>query len=345
MRLDARAWPTRRHEKRRTDRVGQGWLIRETHPIGKRGDTLMSSSMPMPMNRRQMLFASGAAMLGAGSFGRAFAAADAPKKVLFFTKSSGFQHSVITRKGDSLSHAEQILVDLGKQNGFDVTPSKDGRMFEPDKIGEWDAFFFETTGDLTKAGPHNDGQPISAAGEKALYEAFRSGKGFLGAHCATDTFGPHRGRGTDDPYVQMIGGYFGGHGPQQVAKLEINDVAFPGVKGFGTGTFEINDEWYNNIGLADDLHVIFTHVTEGMKGDDYKRPNYPETWARMHGKGRVFYTSMGHREDVWSNPKFQGLLVGALTWATGKVDADVAANVSSVTPGYKDVPAKNRPKK
>ena len=148
-------------------------------------------------------------------------------------------------------------------------------MFEPDKIGEWDAFFFETTGDLTKPGPHNDGQPISAAGEKALYEAVRSGKGFLGVHCATDTFGPHRGRGTDDPYVQMIGGYFGGHGPQQVAKLEINDAAFPAAKGFGTGTFEINDEWYNNVGLADDLHVIFTHVTEGMKGDDYKRPNYP----------------------------------------------------------------------
>ena len=31
----------------------------------------------------------------------------------------------------------------------------------------------------------------------------------------------------------------------------------------------------------------------------------------MHGKGRVFYTSMGHREDVWDNPLFQNLLLGA----------------------------------
>ena len=45
-----------------------------------------------------------------------------------------------------------------------------------------------------------------------------------------------------------------------------------------------------------------------MKGTTYERPNYPETWARMHGKGRVFYTSMGHREDVWENPMYQGLL-------------------------------------
>ena len=54
----------------------------------------------------------------------------------------------------------------------------------------------------------------------------------------------------------------------------------------------------------------------------YERPNFPETWARMHGKGRVFYTSMGHREDVWENPLYQGLLLGALGWATGKVDAE-----------------------
>ena len=57
-----------------------------------------------------------------------------------------------------------------------------------------------------------------------------------------------------------------------------------------------------------------------MKGEDYQRPNFPATWARMHGKGRVFYTSLGHRDDVWTNPVFQNLLVGALSWATGQVE-------------------------
>ena len=66
----------------------------------------------------------------------------------------------------------------------------------------------------------------------------------------------------------------------------------------------------------------------------------------MHGKGRVFYTSMGHREDVWENPLYQGLLLGALGWATGKVDADVEPNVAKVTPGYDTLPkAPSRPKK
>ena len=306
-----------------------------------RGDFAMSS-----MNRRQMLLASGAAFLGAGVAGRAFAAAKAgTPKVLFFTKSSGFQHSVITRKGDKLSHAEQILTDLGKEHGFEVHASKDGRLFEPDKIGQWDAFFFETTGDLTKEGPHKDGHPMSEDGLKAFLGAIESGKGFLGSHCATDTFGHHRGQQAEDPYTKMIGGHFGGHGAQQPSKLQIVDPKFPGANSFGEGTFTITDEWYNNIYLADDLHVIYAHLTEGMKGPDYERPNYPQTWARTHGKGRVFYTSMGHREDVWANPHFQGLLLGGLSWATGKVDADVTPNVTSATPGYKEIPAKNRPKK
>ncbi|MFO0908406.1 MAG: ThuA domain-containing protein [Isosphaeraceae bacterium] len=302
--------------------------------------------MSRRLSRREMMLAAGAAALGASAYAQGAAAASFAdrKKVLFFTKSSGFQHSVITRKGQELSHAEKILTELGEKHGYDVVCSKDGTVFNPGSIEKFDAFVFETTGDLTKPGPHNDGPPMSPEGEKALHEAIRSGKGFLGIHCATDTFGPHRGRGADDPYIQMIGGQFGGHGAQQVARLEVASPSFPGAKALGSKSFEITDEWYNNINLGDDLHVIYAHVTEGMKGADYDRPNYPETWARRHGKGRVFYTSMGHREDVWANPKFQELLTGALAWVTGKVDAEVAPNVSSVTPGYKTVPPKNRPK-
>src|SRR4051812_45995239 len=107
--------------------------------------------MSSTLNRRQMLLASDAAFLGPALMTRALAAQKgAVKKVLFFTKSSGFPHPVISRHDDKLSHAEQILTDLGKDHGFDVVCSKDGMMFEPDKIGEWDAFVFETTGDLTK---------------------------------------------------------------------------------------------------------------------------------------------------------------------------------------------------
>lgn len=76
--------------------------------------------------------------------------------------------------------------------------------------------------------------------------------------------------------------------------------------------------------------------TTGMKktGGDrcYDRPSYPATWAHTYGKGRVFYTNMGHREDVWTNPVFQQILLGGINWAVGNVNAAVRPNLHSVTP-------------
>jgi type 1 glutamine amidotransferase len=282
----------------------------------------------MSLNRRQALLAAGASLLLPQAL-RAAQGGKAPK-VLFFTKSAGFQHSVITRKDDQLGHAERILTNLGKEHGFEVVCSKDGRLFDPDKIGQWDAFAFYTTGNLTE--PGNDKQPpMSAEGKQALLDAVAGGKGFVGFHCATDSF---HSRGNEvDPYIKMIGGEFIVHGAQQVASFTVTNPSFPGASGFGKA-FELNDEWYAQKNLADDLHVIIAHETKGMQGPMYQRPNFPMTWARKHDKGRVFYTSMGHREDVWENAKFQGLVIGGLMWATGRADADVTPNVSRVTPGY-----------
>src|SRR5262249_849925 len=149
-----------------------------------------ASTMSSQWNRREWLLAGAASWLGVSSAKGLLAQSQGEtKKVLFFTKSSGFQHSVITRQGGQLSLAERILTEIGKQHGFEVVASKDGRLFEPDRIGAWDAFVFETTGDLTRS--NTDKQPpMSPDGEKAFYDAIRGGKGFLGIHCAADTFAP-----------------------------------------------------------------------------------------------------------------------------------------------------------
>jgi type 1 glutamine amidotransferase len=69
-----------------------------------------------------------------------------------------------------------------------------------------------------------------------------------------------------------------------------------------------------------------------MEGPLDQRPPFPATWARMQGKGRVFYTSLGHREDVWTNDIFQKIVLGGLAWALGNVQADVTPNFRQVTP-------------
>jgi type 1 glutamine amidotransferase len=64
----------------------------------------------------------------------------------------------------------------------------------------------------------------------------------------------------------------------------------------------------------------------------YDRPPFPSTWCRMHGRGRVFYTSMGHREDVWTNPLFQQILLGGLQWSLGDTKTAIPPNIDRVAP-------------
>jgi hypothetical protein len=59
----------------------------------------------------------------------------------------------------------------------------------------------------------------------------------------------------------------------------------------------------------------------------------------------VFYTSMGHREDVWTNPRFQNVLLGGLGWAAGNVNADIKPNIETATPGYREIQPREEPKK
>ncbi|HZK79440.1 MAG TPA: ThuA domain-containing protein [Humisphaera sp.] len=301
-------------------------------------------------------------------------ASKAKKKILFFTKSSGFQHSTITRKSPGeLAFAEKLLTEFGGEHGFEVTCSKDGSLFTPEYLAGFDALAFYTTGDLTKDSDRNimipklgaDGKPekdskghainekgplmkepgMGVAGKAAFLEAIKNGKGFIAFHCGSDTFHgkaqPHKpgemlrdvnaeAKDEFDPYIQMLGGEFITHGSQQPALLKVVDPKFPGAAAFENASFP--EEWYSLKNFAPDLHVVITQVCEGMKGPMYQRDPYPETWARMSGKGRVFYTSMGHREDVWTKPEFQGLVVGALHWITGQVEVDVTPNIKEVAP-------------
>ena len=308
-------------------------------------------------NRRAFLVGSGAAAaaISLARFPEALGAdIAAPKrKLLFFTKSSGYEHSSIRRKSpDRLSHAEQVVTDLGKTHGFEATCTKDGRIFEPSKLAAFDAFMFYTTGDLTDAGTDKN-PPMSTEGKEAFLDLIKNGKGFVGTHSASDTFHSpgNKGHGPArfvqdgdhvDPYVAMLGAEFIIHGAQQRARMTVADKAFPGMTAAGDG-FEMLEEWYTLKNHAKNLHVLLVQEP-GLKGGMYDRPAYPATWARMHDKGRVFYTSMGHREEVWLNPIFQSILLGGLSWAFGDVNADAAPNIEKITPDYLTVGKQDPPK-
>src|SRR4029079_11292187 len=98
------------------------------------------------------------------------ASSAAPRaQVLFFTKSSGYEHAVIRWADDRPSFCERILKQLGVDHRIDFTFSKDGSLFSPQYLAGFDAVFFFTSGDLTAVG--TDGQPaMTAAGKQALID-------------------------------------------------------------------------------------------------------------------------------------------------------------------------------
>ena len=144
----------------------------------------------------------------------------------------------------------------------------------------------------------------------------------------------------------MLGGEILNHGAQQPARVLCADRKFPGFADC-KDSFVLLDDWYSLRNLGKDLHVLLSLATWSMKNTGgesvYRRPPYPITWARKHGKGRVFFTGLGHREEIWASPQFQNMLVGGIRWATGLAPAAVKPNITTVTPGFNELPPKEAP--
>jgi type 1 glutamine amidotransferase len=315
----------------------------------------------MSLHRREFLQASGLAACSAlFPMNWVKAQEGRTKKILMFTRSVGFQHDVVNRdkpdrkrflgvKGE-LAHAEFLVTEWGKKHGFEVTCTKDGRVFIPEELAKYDAFFFYTQGDLCSEKCQDGSPPMTPDGKKAFLDAIASGKGYIGTHCASDTFhskgdpGQNQKPKDRDPYIQMLGGEFIVHGEQFKAKMVVTTKTFPAVHGLED--FDLLEEWYSLKNFAPDIHVILAEDNSDataiwkksgnpkrVEGNAYHiRPRHPATWARKHEKGRVFYSSMGHREDVWTNETFQKVLLGGIAWALGNVDAEIPPNLSEVAP-------------
>lgn len=284
--------------------------------------------------------------LGLGLLGPALAGLNAaPLRILYFTKSAGYEHSVIRVEDGKPSYSESVLSRLAAGNDFKFTFSKDGSLFSPEYFTQFDVIMFYTSGDLFSVG--TDGHPaVTVAGKEALLNAIEQGKGFVGLHSCSDTWHTHEHGGGNpqdrqqryhnngedaDAFVKMLGGEFIKHDAQQVAPALVVSPEFPGFGGLG-GEVKVMEEWYTLKNFAPNLHVLLVMHTKEMDGSDYQRPDYPLAWARMYGEGRVAFNAMGHREDVWDSPACQAMLVGMLKWAGRAVDADVTPNIEKVTP-------------
>ena len=243
---------------------------------------------------------------------------------------TGFRHS-------SIPTAEKVLAELGRDSsafqvdyarvensdpqfkGADGKPDKDkvhaavakvlAEKMSPAALKRYDAIIFaNTTGDL----PLPDKQ--------AFLDWIKAGKGFVGMHSATDTFHNFA------PYIEMIGGEFKTHGAQAEVDAINEDNECPACRHL-PGSWKVFDEIYQFKNF--DRSKVHGLLTLDKHPNDKTAGDYPIAWCKDYGKGRVFYTSLGHREDVWDpnwpdrkNPKevaeaYQKHILGGIKWALG----------------------------
>jgi type 1 glutamine amidotransferase len=224
-----------------------------------------------------------------------------PKRVLFTTHAAGFAHS-------SRAIARDVVAALGRDSGWFEAVVTDGvEAISPDGLKGFDAVGFYTTGDLDKF-------PLSKEHREHLIAWVKSGRAFFGVHSATDTYKDWQ------PYWEMLGGSFAGHpwnAGDPAVTIDVEDPSHPSAQHLDS-QWTIQDEIYQftNYSRAR-LHVILSlNPKEHQKGSTPHR-DYPVAWCRDFEKGKVFYTSLGHREDVWTNPVYQRHLLGGLLWSLG----------------------------
>ena len=223
-------------------------------------------------------------------------------KLLFLTHAGFYKHT-------SLGPAEQAVTDMGKTAGFAVTTVEgyksdadklDFSFLTPDYLAQFDGIMMMTNGNL----------PFTVAQKEMLLDFIRSGKGFIGAHCASLTFYDYQAFG------DMLGGYFvraatnSSSPTRKIVVLKVEDQNHPATRMLGP-SWPVWDEFYmfgNPNVPGDDVDTLFKNKIplafsrqrhNVLLSIDTERTNlqgtplkpggdYPQAWWRSYGKGRSF---------------------------------------------------------
>ncbi|MFB4285974.1 ThuA domain-containing protein, partial [Nonomuraea sp. MTCD27] len=222
---------------------------------------------------------------------------DPAYQVLVFSKTAGFRH-------DSIPAGLQAIRDLGAAGGFTVTATEDATAFTSANLAGYEAVvFLNTTGDV-----------LDDTQQTAFQSYIDQGGGYVGVHAAADTE-------YDWPYYgELAGAYFKNHPAIQQATVRNQDRAHPATAHLGP-TWSRTDEWYNyRTNPRPAVRVLQTLDEASYSGGDMG--DHPITWCHPQGRGRAFYTGLGHTAESYTDPAFRTQLLGGIRYAAGTAKAD-----------------------
>lgn len=240
------------------------------------------------------------------------------KHVLVIGQTKGFEH-------DSVPDAMAAIYNMGQESGlWDTTIRTDTELLTKKKLDKnaknldyFDAIVFaSTTGELDM----DDSQ-------KADMMSFikEDGKGFVGIHAALDT------NYKWPEYGEMIGGWFNEHPWMTFNAPIINeDPSFPAVRHFPAAFTKYDEIYQPKEWSRDKVNVLLSLDASKL---DYNNPrvhrqdhDFAVAWSKMYGKGRVFYSTLGHTEESWSDPDIKKMYFEAIKWVLGMTEGSTATH-------------------
>lgn len=225
-------------------------------------------------------------------------------KVLLFSKTSGFRHE------EAIPAAQASLERLAKKNGWAVFSTENAAVFNPEQLQRFDVVF----------GNNITGDNWTEEQKQAFTTWIENGGGFVGVHGAAGTRYRYWDWYTD---ALLGGGRFIGHPmmPQfREATVVIEDGAHPTMAHFGE-SFTQTDEWYSFEESARESgsHILATidESTYGPGEDNAMGDDHPIIWIACPGKGRSFYSALGHDTHTYLWGPHETMLEAAIGWAAG----------------------------
>ena len=210
----------------------------------------------------------------------------AQPKILVFSKTVGFRHK-------SIEIGIQSLQKLGIENGFFIEATEDSDYLLK-KIKHFDAVvFLNTSGDV-----FNEKQ------EKKFRKYIEKGGGLVGIHSATTT------EYDWEWFGKAIGAYFVNHPKPQKALLKIENSNHRATS-FLPKEWEVFDEWYNFKNINSDLEILMSLDENSYWGETHA-DHHPISWVQQLKKGKMFYTGLGHTEEMYQNPLFLKHILGGI---------------------------------
>lgn len=246
-----------------------------------------------------------------------------PRWLLIFYRTEGFVHA-------SIPFGNEALAQLGIRTGaYRAELSEDMAVFEPGRLARFDAVLFNNTSKLAFA---DSGQRM------ALLEYLKAGRGFIGIHAPTECFPENW------PEARaMLGGVFHSHPwtANSTVAVKLDDPGHPVVAAFGGRGFWLREEIYQIVGpySREKQRVVLSldmskpenraPAAKFVRTDD----DFPISWVKQYdGGARVFYSSLGHNNDVYTTPQVLQHYLDGIQFALGDLAADAIPSARVSTP-------------